>query len=73
MLNSAEEKKCIIEIVGPILNAIVANSAHHIVFTIQGRKNSNEIPLAKVKMDNNELATKITICCKKDWYTSQTA
>jgi hypothetical protein len=46
-------------IVGPIHNAIEPNSSLHIVFTIQGRKNSKEIPLAEVKIDSSELATKI--------------
>ncbi len=47
------------DIVGQVLNAIEPNSTDHIVFTIQGRKNSSEIPLAEVKLDNSELATKI--------------
>jgi hypothetical protein len=46
-------------IVGLELNKIVPESAGHIVFITQGRKNSNEIPLVEVKMDSCEVARKI--------------
>ena len=56
----AEEKKiCLKNVVGTELNKIIPDSACHIVFITQGRKNANEIPLVEVKMDSCEVARKI--------------
>ena len=56
----ADEKKAWLKnIVSLVLNQIEPNSGDHIVFVSLGHKNSQDIPLAEVKLDSAELALKI--------------
>jgi hypothetical protein len=56
----AEEKKVWLKnIVSLVLNRIEPNSGEHIIFFTLGHRNSQDVPLAEVKLDSAELALKI--------------
>ena len=54
-----EKKQWLNNIVSPLLNQIVPNSAESIVLIRQGRRKDQEIPLVEVKMMNRDIAIKI--------------
>jgi hypothetical protein len=47
-----KRKNWLRQIVGTALNQIEQNAGVHVVFATLGRKNTQDIPLAEVKLDN---------------------
>jgi hypothetical protein len=54
-----EKRNWLRQIVRKVLNQIEQNAGDHVVFVTLGRKRSQDIPLAEVKLDSRELTLKI--------------
>jgi hypothetical protein len=70
MPHNADEKRIWLrQIVGKVLNQIDQNAGDHVVFATLGRKISQDITLAEVKLDSRELTLKIRklFAAKKGW------
>ena len=56
---ATEKKKWLKDLVSEILEKIQEKASEHIVSVMQGWKGKNTVPVAEVKMDSSELASKI--------------